>query len=1237
MSISLNDLEVIKDKEIFETSSEKYILSQEYEMIFRDPEFKVLGFIGDYMYTYTDGYVTKYTVNGAFISRIMMEVEHGTFNDSVPFMYLFCDNILYKVTKNLVLEWSLVLDDYIRHINMDSAGDVFVLFENSRSIYKYGKDGKVLLYLNRSEDASSTTRLYHTYISKGRGFLYVIGTKFQNNSCQCFIDHYNIYRGELIERQYFLTVNNVSVDDEQYEFDDIYVNGDYIYIKGCNFIQKINLKVQPIWKIMLGWNDITQTYNSLSHIEYDNTSYEDYIYFCEDLSDTYGYSYGKMTTQGNLLWKLTSPENTMDLQFRIAIKDEYIYVYNREELQAYIPSVLAVDNNSLLFETRDNHLIKLVEYNREYLGSEYFGAKRLYSDDIKENVPERIYVPLLYQDGYIVNEEDKMLVFEDDNKDYYLDENFLYKRLIAEILDDANYLKSRIKASSGLFIVTKNGNRIRTKEPYKIELSYDVIRTKKDGEVIISSQNQEILRKAGKPFVYYGLLADYFKFYTALITKRKHNILITKARKEYICKKTFQLYKYYMRKLKDINILVEYMIQNNVLDTLFPNYIEKLKHHTYSILEEIQEANCPCYYDLKAIKYDHYTFDAFTFDIDENYMAIFMCKNLPFIKKKEYKPLDIRSMASMVEDETIFPFIMFVNGRAIKWSDMTIVRDWHESYVLIRNMNDDTVYSEDVDCILYPCTVHYGEDNLIDDENPTGLYFTSEGLFTTMPDNIAIRIEVLDEDIISTTQRIDAEKDYIDLDLEKSKLSTEYNIFVFDEGIFNSDNRYYLKNTGYNIYGYSKDTSNAVFRTFYFIKGLDSKNMIFKIPNTENVREDAINSVTGKGVSEYLSKLNYNFDFHFSRNKTYDRNIAEAIDYVASYDISLLMKYYKEKCNIETIQLTGVEINEKNTDGNLYVSRQRKPNLDDFIVVYKNGLLYSEYRNITYTHKNIAIPIDGFMDDDIMEIVHYKNVHNRNYIINIESETDNVNIMDIFRYDNFALFASETDSSSMQSNIDFEYINHFNESGLYTGSNISLTDTSYYSKNLTIVGKRQFHYQHFDSIPDSNCLDLSDDFDFTQNKNQFLIFVNNKKVTMGYWELLTENGLQIQITNITDIQTVDVFYLPDECDEITNESYRTTFGMGDVNIPEGEIDVPFDKDVFLVYVDGVKVSSDNIQEVDRNSFRILDQEDTIPNLCICKFIQSDIIMKELISYEELWSNGTETLNKEVFERLFKTN
>ena len=1233
MSISIQDIEVLRDKEIFETSSEKYILSQDYEMIFRDPEFKILGFIDDRMYTYTDGYVTKYTLDGKFISRLSIEVEHGTFNDGVPFMYLFQDNILYKISKNLEMEWAITLDDYIRHINMDTAGNVFVLFQNSRSIYKYGKDGKVLLYLNRSEDASSTTRLYRTFISKGRSFLYIIGTKFYNGKCDCFIDHYNVYKGELIERQTLCTVNNVMVDSEDYEFQDIYVDGDYIYIKGYNFIQKVNLKVQPIWKIMFGWNEQTNRFNKLAQIEYDNTSYQDFIYFCEDLEDTYGYSYGKMTTQGNILWKLTSQSNDMDLQFRIAVKDEYIYVYNREQLQAYIDGVLAVDNNSLLFETRDNHLIKIVEYNREFLSSDYFGAKRLFGDETKNQIPKRIYVPLLYQDGHIVNEENKTLVFEDNNKDYYKDENFLYKRLVADIMDTANYLKSRIKASNGSFIVTKNGNRIRTKEPYKIELTYDVIRTKKDGEVIMSSQNQELLKLNGNPFVYYGLLADYFKFYTALITKRNHDILITKADHSYICKKGFQIYKYYMRRIKDINILVEYIMQNNVLDTLFPNYIEKLKHHTQSILEDIQDANCPCYYDLKAIKMDHYTFDAFTFDIDENYMAIFMCKNLPFIKKKEFKPLDIRSMASMVEDNTVFPFILFINGRAIKWSNITIVRDWHESYLIIQNMNNDTVYSKDVDCILYPCSIHYGEDNLIDDENPTGLYFTEDGLFTTMPYNIDMRIEILDKDIISTTQRIDVDNKFIEMDLEKDKLSSERNIFIFEKGLFDSDNRYYLQNTGYNIYSYKKDTNDVIFRTFYYIKGLESKNMIFNIPNKENVRQDAIDLVTGVDSKEYLSSLNYNFDFHFSRNKTYARNISEAIDYVASYDISLLMNYYKEKANIEIVSLTGEEINDKTIDGKLILTRYRKPNLDDFIMVYKNGLLYEEFRNITYNHKTFEITINGFLDDDKLEIIHYKNVHNKPYQINIQDLNTSVYIMDILRYDNFLLFGS--DESNTDNIIDFGYINHYNESNIYTGTNIELSDSSLYGSNLTIIGKRQFHYQHFDTIPESKLFDLSDDFQFINNKNQFMIFVNNKKINFENWDLLINTNTQIQILNNEDITTVDVFYVPDEYNEIFTNEYKTRFGMGDIDIPIDDIDVPFDKDVFLVYIDGEKVDLENIQPIDRNSFRIVGEEDIIQNLSICQFIQSDVIMKELISYEELWSNGTESLNKEIFERLFK--
>lgn len=1241
MSISPENIEILENKNIIPTSNDKYVISEDYDLIFTDPELKVLGFIKDRMYIYTDNYISKYTVSGNFISRLYIEVEHGTFNDNVPFMYLFYENKLYKVSENLVVEWVVKTEDYIRHINMDTAGNVYIIFEHGRNIHKYDKNGHIVSYYYYGGSISSTCRFYKTYISPGRTFLYVIGTSFYNGGCECFILKYNTRKGELLEYNKICDVDNVEVDSEDYEFSDIYVDGDYIYIKGINFIQKVNIKMQLMWKHMLAYNEISSTFNKLTSIEYDNSSYHDFIYFCEDLYDTNGYAYGKITTNGNLLWKYTCPENSSDIEFNIAVDNEYIYAWNKESIQAIIPSILAVNNNSLLFETRNGKLIKLLEYNREIYTSEYFNAKRLYADEIITNIPEKIYIPLLYHIGkdygVILNENNQKILLGYENKFTLTDENYAYRRLIADIIDDANYIKSHIKTSSGRFLITKNGNRIRTKEPYKIENSYDVLCTKQNREVLITTKGEEILRKAGKPYAYYGLLADYFKFYSALITKKTRKPVITKKDKNYICKKTHDVYKYYFRRLKDINLLVEFILQNDVLSTMYPNYIEKLKHHTFTALSDVQKASCPSYYDLKTIKVDKYTYDANTFYITENYVSVFLSKNLPFIKKKEYEPLDIRSMADMVVDETITPFIMFINGRVIKWSNITIVRDWHESYIIIENMNDDTVYSDKVDCIIYPCSIHYGEDSAIDENNNTGLYFSDDGLFTTNIEKIAMRIEVLDEDIISTTQRIDADKKYIEMDLEKGKLANESNIFVFDNGLFDSDNRYYLQNTGYNIFGYNKPSEYAVFRTFYHIKGLDSKNMVFKLINTENVKQDAKGVVSGNATKQYLSTLNYKFDFKFSREKTYDRNIAEAIDYVSSYDISLLMSYYKKQSNIETVALTGVEVNEKATNGILTIPKYSRSFNDDNIIIYKNGLLYDEYKNIQINRKSFTVPVSGFLDDDILEIVHFKNTHNKNYKIKITNNTP-IQIASYFRYNNFLLFANAQDGNypddaERQYDVDFEYINYF-KNNVYEESAIKLNNTYFYNQILNIVGKRQFHYQHFDEIPTNKIFTLDSKFKFAHNIDKYIVFVNGYRIDNDSWNLVLSDVNQIQI--ISDITGyVDIFYVPDACDEISIGYYNTKFGLGDVDIPENEnFDLPFDKDVFFVYVNGVKIPLTQIDNIDKNSFRIIGKTDIIENLSICKYIQSDVIMKELFSYEELWSNGTQTLTKDIYDRVF---
>ena len=169
--MGINVDEFLKDGYL-PTSSDKYFINEEYSMIFRDPEFKILGFIDNFMYVYTDNYVSKYTDNGKLISKIRLEVQHGTFDRNVSYMYLFCDKTVYKVSKNLDIEWEITLDDYIRFIKMDTVGNLFILFQNSRNILKYNKDGKQILMLNVSDDTN--TKIYRIYISEGRSIMYII-------------------------------------------------------------------------------------------------------------------------------------------------------------------------------------------------------------------------------------------------------------------------------------------------------------------------------------------------------------------------------------------------------------------------------------------------------------------------------------------------------------------------------------------------------------------------------------------------------------------------------------------------------------------------------------------------------------------------------------------------------------------------------------------------------------------------------------------------------------------------------------------------------------------------------------------------------------------------------------------------------------------------------------------------------------------------------------------------------
>ena len=63
-SIDLNSLNVLQDKVLFPTSNNKHVLAQEYEAIIREPEYKLLGFLNGYSYSFASGYLAKANLVG---------------------------------------------------------------------------------------------------------------------------------------------------------------------------------------------------------------------------------------------------------------------------------------------------------------------------------------------------------------------------------------------------------------------------------------------------------------------------------------------------------------------------------------------------------------------------------------------------------------------------------------------------------------------------------------------------------------------------------------------------------------------------------------------------------------------------------------------------------------------------------------------------------------------------------------------------------------------------------------------------------------------------------------------------------------------------------------------------------------------------------------------------------------------------------------------------------------------
>ena len=725
------------------------------------------------------------------------------------------------------------------------------------------------------------------------------------------------------------------------------------------------------------------------------------------------------------------------------------------------------------------------------------------------------------------------------------------------------------------------------------------------------------------------------------------------------------------------------------------NRINELRYQTYDNIKSIELAHVPYAYYLKYENLGKYTMDGKIYDFTEqlrdinNSTHIFLAHNLPFTfqtrNHNTYKSL----VRNLIETGEMIPFLLFANGKLIKWSDIEIVRDYRYSYVIINNTEYD-IEEDSLVCVLTPLNVEYTEGATVDIISSNSLYFDIDGKYTIFKDEVYTSVkfsdrntsfrnisgnsgfrfkikyedsnnledpdilvykldDILTTDLSSIVSRIvvyneDGTSYEVGVELannfqintkEYGQLGFIENCLVFKDGLLKVDLRDQLERGELNFIS-SEDTSIDV-KIFKYDCSQVSNDLIFKIPNTLYtkylIEED----------SEVLDPIkNKNFNFKFEKSKSYEYNLNKAFEYIANYDFNLFNDIIKSQSKIVSFSYTGEKIKSLVKDNYFNIPKLLDPiSLNtSSCIIFVNGLIYKYYKmsDDTPMYFKMYVPEGSINDSDKIEIVHFRNINN--IVLELSLDKDNSIKLSNLDLNNCEIYVDgiedqlyELDNKYFKTKVDFTFTKN---NDLY---HIDI-DEKYYNKNIKLVSSNRFAYLHY-HIPD-DCLgvelNLRNDFLYCRNKNQYMIFINGKLIEPEYYEL----KIPEQDSPVNDMAmyfylplykgtTVSIFYVPREFTRITQD---TIDEEGYISVDINTLNYPLDKDGFLYFINGKKVFTDDILNINKNTIKLNVDMKSVNNLTILKHIDEVSDLSAVFLNNTLWDNFLSSLEDEERKKLF---
>ncbi len=204
-------------------------------------------------------------------------------------------------------------------------------------------------------------------------------------------------------------------------------------------------------------------------------------------------------------------------------------------------------------------------------------------------------------------------------------------------------------------------------------------------------------------------------------------------------------------------------------------------------------------------------------------------------------------------------------------------------------------------------------------------------------------------------------------------------------------------------------------------------------------------------------------------------------------------------------------------------------------------------------------------------------------------------------------------------------------------------DKKYINKELVAFSNKSFkYYGRVIDKPNISGVILPDDFSYCKNWNQFMVFINGRRLDQNSYAITTmkEGNPFIHTAVFPAIplelnDRVDVFYLPRKLEDISTQA--TISSSGYIKVDHQLLPYGFNEDTCLIFLNGKKVRYSITKDVHFYKIKLNEEIGSLDHLNIVKVLFNDTYSKLLQGTPSEWDILMESVPSSQINKLMDYN